>query len=233
MIKIVENKAEKMSARDLILSLYGLSLKRQFTTELLNRAENRLILLDLNAKDVTSLALSLTNFSSEFRKFVPILLKYVSKLTKNDFHTISSLTYAFALFDVESEELLERIILWLPSIISKEVGSQIFLYFSRFRKKVPDRIFSKFHQIYTQISRDTTESNLQRIAFLLLSEHFDGLVSEFLPEKEFGFSFDLGLEKERLLFEVNGDTHYNCRNELQLLDVFRKKTCSIERLESY
>ena len=40
MIKIVENKAEEMSARDLILSLYGLSLKRQFTTELLNRAKN-------------------------------------------------------------------------------------------------------------------------------------------------------------------------------------------------
>ena len=60
MIKIVENKAEEMLARDLILSLYGLSLKRQFTTELLNRAENRLILLDLNAKDA---------FSSEFNKF--------------------------------------------------------------------------------------------------------------------------------------------------------------------
>ena len=110
----------------------------------------------------------------------------------------------------------------MPSIISKEVGSQIFLYFLRFRKKVPDRIFSKFHQIYTQISRDTTKSNLQRIAFLVLSEHFDGLVSEFVPEKEFGFSFDLGLEKEKLLFEVNGDTHYNCRNELRLRRVSKK-----------
>ena len=72
MIKIVENKAEKMSARDLILSLYGLSLKRQFTTELLNRAKNWLILLDLNAKDA---------FSSEFNKF----FKWISKIRSDTF----------------------------------------------------------------------------------------------------------------------------------------------------